>query len=403
MNFDYKKIWSEVITASLIIIISAIAIISFIIISEQDVEVYNPSSAVTVSSATDEIKEVLSLLQTKYMGEVDMEKLVEGAIEGMFSKIDDPYTRYLTEEQYLEEFKETGKEYVGIGVHISWSIKQNGLVIIGTMPESPAKEAGLQSGDVILSVNDIEVTKENYNERINDIKAEKADINTTVKIVIKRGEQDLSFDIPRRSVTPNYIEASVLDNNIGYIKILEFTSGIYEQFKQQYDDLIHNKKVSGLIIDLRNNPGGVVDDTIKIANLLVKDGLILKTVYSEGSVKRYNANSVSCPVPFTVLVNENSASASEILAGCVKDLKQGTVIGTTTFGKGVMQAVIELESGAGIAITTAKFYTASNSEIHGVGIEPDIVVELPEGVVPSLTLELKNDTQLKKAIEVLTN
>lgn len=399
LDLDYKKIWSEVITASLVIIISAIAIISFIIISDQDVDIYNNSATLNANSGSDKIKEILSLIESKYIGEVNMDELVDAAINGIFETIDDPYTRYLTEEEYNEEVNSGEEKYTGIGIHISWSVKKDALVIIGVMPNTPAKEAGLKSGDIIKTVNNNEVNKDNYNARIDEIKGV---ADTTVDLAIERDGKLINFTVKRANIVASNIESNILENNIGYIKILQFSNGIYNEFKTEYDKLIDTDKVDSLIIDLRNNPGGLVNEVLNIANMLVGDGIMLKVEYGDGTTKVYNSNSSKCNIPLVVLVNENSASASEILAGCVKDLKAGTVIGTTTFGKGIMQSVMPLEDGGGVSITVAQFYTASMSEIHGKGIVPDIEIELPEGVVPDLVLDEKVDTQLKKAIEHLT-
>lgn len=397
LDLDYKKIWADVIVTSLIIIICAISIISFIVISDQNVDIYNPSTKVAVSVGTERIQEVLSLIQSKYMGELDVEELTEGAIEGILSKIDDPYTRYLTAEEYKEETRSASEEYSGIGIHMIWKKKEEKLRIVSVMPDTPAKLIGLKSGDIILKVDDIEVTEDNMAKMSNLIKGEEG---TTVKLTIDRGGKELKFDVTRAHITASNIEANLLDN-IGYMRIISFDVDIYKQFHEEYTKLINKDGIKGLIIDLRDNPGGVVNDTIKIADLLVKDGIILKVQYADKTIKNYKANSTSCPVPVVILVNQNSASASEILAGAVKDLNQGTIIGTTTFGKGIMQTIIGLEKGDGLAVTTAKFCNASGKEIHGIGIEPDIYVELDEGVDLDSVAGTEKDNQLQEAIKYL--
>jgi carboxyl-terminal processing protease len=398
MNLDYKKIWTEVITASLIIIISAIAIISFIIISDQDVGVYEDNSKIAVTKGTDKIEEVLSLLQSKYMGKLDVNELVDGAIEGIFSKIDDPYTRYLTDDEYDELINSGNEVYSGIGVHISLNSKTEQLVIIGVMPNSPAKNAGIKAGDIILSVDGIEANVDNYNESVDRIKGK---VGTTVVLKIQRDGKTKEYSVVRNNIEANNIESSVIKDNIGYIRIFEFSNGIYDQFKDEYNNLVSKQKVKALIIDLRNNPGGLVSDTVKIADMLVKEGIILKTVNSDGTTKVYASEESNIEIPLAVLVNENSASASEILAACIKDLQQGTIIGTTTFGKGIVQSVIKLDNGGAVSITTSKYYTASGIEIHGNGIDPNIVINLPKGVINDMYISEKNDSQLKKAIEIV--
>lgn len=400
LDIDYKKMWTEVITACLIIVISAIAIISFIVISDQDVGVYENNSKIAVTKGTDRIEEILSLLQSKYAGELNVDELIDGAIEGIFSKIDDPYTRYLTEEEYNEILNSGNETYSGIGVHISLSSKTEQLTIIGVMPNSPAKKAGIKAGDVILAVDGIDATVENYMESVDRIKGKEG---TEVKLKIKSNGKEKNLSIKRETIQANNIESDIIENNIGYIKIFEFSNEIYDQFKTEYDYLIKEKKVKGLIIDLRNNPGGLVLDTVRIADLLEGEGIILETVNSDGTKKTYTSDKDKIEVPLVVLVNENSASASEILAGSVKDLDAGTVIGTTTFGKGIVQSVIKLENEGGVSITTSKYYTASGIEIHGNGIEPDIKVELPKDVSSDIYIDDEVDGQLKEAIKVIKN
>lgn len=398
LKLDYKKIISEVITASLIIIISGIAIYSFIVISDQNVDVYNSSPKVDAIKGNNKIQEVLSIIQSKYMEDVDVNQLVDGAIEGIFNSIEDDYTRYITPEEYEEMLKEGNEEYVGIGVHISQNTKTGSMVVISVMPNSPAKEAGIISGDMVLSVDDITVTKDTYSEAVNALKGKEG---TVAKLVIQRGEEKINKEVTRKKITSSNVESDVIDNKYGYIRVLEFENNIYNQFKEEYTKLMEEKKVEGLIIDLRNNPGGIVSETVKIADLLCGEGKIVETVYRDGSKKVYTSDATTkCLVPIVVLVNENSASASEILAGAIKDLKQGTLVGKKTFGKGIVQSIVPLNEGGAVSVTTAKYYTASGIEIHGNGITPDVEVDISD-INRGLTVDYNKDEQLRKAVEIL--
>lgn len=400
LKLDYKKIISEVITASLIIIISGIAIYSFIVISDQNVDVYNSSPKVDAIKGNNKIQEVISIIQSKYMEDVDVNELVDGAIAGIFDSIDDNYTRYITPEEYGEMLKEGNEEYVGIGVHISQSTSTGTMVIISVMPDSPAKEAGLMSGDIVLNVDDIEVTKETYSEAVSALKGKEG---TVAKLVIQRGEEKINKEVTRNKITSNNVESDVIDNKYGYIRVLEFENNIYNQFKEEYTKLMEEKKVEGLIIDLRNNPGGIVSETVKIADLLCGEGKIVETVYRDGSKKVYTSDAeTKCTVPLVVLVNESSASASEILAGAIKDLKQGTLVGKKTYGKGIVQSIVPLNDGGAVSVTTAKYYTASGIEIHGNGIQPNIEVDISD-VNRGMTVDYNKDEQLRKAVEILND
>lgn len=395
---NYKKMWSEVITASLIIIISAIAIISFIVISEQDVDIYNPSDKIAVSKGTDKISEVLTLLQSKYMGELDVDNLIDGAIDGIFENIDDPYTRYLTPEEFDEAINSGNEEYFGIGIHISLVKATGEARIVGVMPDTPADKAGIKAGDIIKRVDDIVVNKDNYYEASNAIKGEKG---TKVTLVLERDKKELKFTVVRDKIISSDISSSIINGNIGYIKIFSFEQGVYDNFKTEYNNMLKKDKIKGLIIDLRDNPGGFVDETVRIADLLCGSGTIIKQEYGDGTTKIYTSDKDKCEIPLVVLVNENSASASEILAGSIKDLQAGKIVGTTTFGKGIMQSYIALENGGGVAITIAKYYTASGEEIHEKGIKPNVEKKLEKGQMIDYSANPKTDAQLAEAIKVL--
>lgn len=395
---NYKKMWSEVITASLIIIISAIAIISFIVISGQDVDIYNPSDKIAVSKGTDKISEVLTLLQGKYMGELDVEKLIDGAIEGIFENIDDPYTRYLTPEEFDEAVNSGNEEYCGVGIHISLTRVDGEAIIVGVMPETPAKKAGIKAGDIIKKVDDMVVTAGNYYEASNAIKGEEG---TIVKLTLERDGSEVVFNVKRAKIISSDISSSIINKDVGYIKIFSFEAGVYDNFKAEYNRLTNEEKVRGIIIDLRDNPGGFVDETVRIADFLCGSGTIIKQEYGDGTTRLYTSDAKKSDVPLVVLVNENSASASEILAGSIKDLGAGKLVGTTTFGKGIMQSYIALENGGGVAITVAKYYTASGTEIHGQGIKPDVEKKLNKGQSIDYSANPKTDAQLDQAIKTL--
>ncbi len=400
-NLGIKKILREAITASIIIIICTIVIGSIFIVISPNIEYKKNKSGASkndVDNALSKIREALVRVYDEYIDEVDFDTMVEGAISGIASSTKDPYTRYISEEDFEEMLIEGTEEYVGIGVHLTYDVQKDGILILGLMPGSPAEEVGLKAGDVIYYIENTRVTIDNYLDQIDVIKGEEG---TKVKLIVGRGEELKEFEVLRKKVQNNNISSEILDNNIGYIRIWAFENQIYDQFKKEYDKLMGNN-IKGLIIDLRNNPGGLVDQTLKIANLLVPESDALKLVSRYGVEKIYKTTSKDeINIPLAIVVNENSASASEILSGIVKDSNKGVIVGTKTYGKGIVQSTKQLSFGGALSITTAKYYTASGIEIHKNGIIPDIEVNLDEEHRGDMTVPYDSDLQLKKAVEYI--
>lgn len=401
-KIDKWKIVSNALTASITILLVGIVAVSLYIVISPKITEKSSKAAVENSKETqqymDRIKEAMVKIQTEYVDDVDMEKVVAGAIDGMAEATGDPYTRYVSKEEYDKMLVEGKEEYDGIGVHITYDVKRNGILILGLMPNSPALEAGLKNNDVILQVDDMVVTIDNYKEAVEKLKGV---AGTKVTLKVKRGEEIITKEAMRKKIVTNNTESEVLENNIGYIKIWSFENGICDQFKAEYEAL-KAKNVSGLVIDLRNNPGGLVNETIDILSLLLPKGEVLKLVKKDGSTKVYNSEGTSViNIPLVVLVNSSSASASEILASAVKDSQKGILIGNKTYGKGLVQTIERLSFGDAISITTSKYYTASGIEIHKNGIEPNIKVDLPEDVKNETVIPKDKDTQLQKALEYI--
>lgn len=401
-KIDKWKVVSNALTASItILLVGIIATSLYIVISPKITEKSskaNVENSKETQQYLDRIKEAMVKIQTEYVDDVDMEKVVAGAIDGMAEATGDPYTRYVSKEEYDKMLVEGKEEYDGIGVHITYDVKRNGILILGLMPNSPALEAGLKNNDVILQVDDMVVTIDNYKEAVEKLKGV---AGTKVVLKVKRGEEIITKEAMRKKIITNNTESEVLENNIGYIKIWSFENGICDQFKAEYEAL-KAKNVSGLVIDLRNNPGGLVNETIDILSLLLPKGEVLKLVKKDGSTKVYNSEGTSViNIPLVVLVNSSSASASEILASAVKDSQKGILIGNKTYGKGIVQTIERLSFGDAISITTSKYYTASGIEIHKNGIEPNIKVDLPEDVKNETVIPKDKDTQLQKALEYI--
>lgn len=401
IKLDKGKIITTSITAALTIFLAAILIGALVIVVspvlKKDTNNSNANSKIE-DVYIERIKYALEEVSSKYVEDVDMDTLVDGAINGIASATGDPYTRYLSEEEYKEMLSSSVEPYSGIGVHLTFDRDTSGIEILGIMPDSPAIKADIKVGDIILKVEDIVVSLENYQDCVDAIKGESG---TSVKLIVKRGDELIEKSVTRESIVANNIESEILEGNIGYIRIWQFDNGIYKQFKTEYDKL-KAQNITGLVIDVRNNPGGLVTDTLNIARLLLPECDLLKLVYKDGTEKVYKCDGKNeIQIPLAILVNSRSASASEILSGAIKDSGKGVVIGTTTYGKGIVQTIEPLNNRGALSITTSKYYTSSGVEIHGKGIEPNIVVEVSDEVANDLTIERSKDTQLQEAIKYI--
>lgn len=340
-----------------------------------------------------------SIIDEYYLGEVDEEKLNEGAIRGYIEGLDDPYTEYISKEEMEEYMQDTLGNYVGIGIYMVLDKESGKIKILSPMKGSPAEKAGIQPGDIIETVDGETYTKEEMSSVSDKIKGKEG---TTVKIGIIRGIEKLEFEIKRENIKVNPVEGKVLENNIGYIKFSSFDETTAQDFKTKYEEL-QKQNIKSLIIDLRNNGGGLVDQAIDIADYFTEKGVpLLYEVDKNGNeeiMKSENAPIINLPT--IILTNENTASASEILAGALKDYGKAKIVGTKTYGKGVIQEIMKLKDGSGIKITTEEYQTPNHDKINKVGIEPDEKVELPDTITSVLNVPVDQDTQLKKAIEIL--
>ena len=403
---DKNKVLSGVLTSTITVVLSGIILWCLWTVVNSDASstssvLTNPNSS-SNSIYLSRIDEAINQLKEKYIDidDVDMDALIDGAIEGLVSATGDPYSRYLTDEEFSELLTSGTEVFCGIGVHLIYDSATGGILVVGVMPDSPALESGIKPGDVILKVGDTIVNLENYSDCVANIKGEEG---TKAKLTISRKGEVFEKEITRKTITANNVESDVLDSNIGYIKILSFDNNIYNQFKTEYDKLM-SQNISGFVIDVRDNPGGLVSETIKILDLLLPKYDVLKLEYKDGSNKVYKCSDDNqINIPLTIITNSRSASASEILASAIKDSKKGVIIGEKTYGKGVVQEVEKLDAKGALSITVAKYYTISGIEIHGNGIEPDISVELPSEVSNLNVIERDKDTQLQRAIEYIKN
>ena len=339
------------------------------------------------------------IIDKYYLGDVDETKLEEGAIKGYIEGLDDPYTEYISKEDMDSYLDDTMGNFVGIGIYMIKNTKYDKIQVLSTIKGSPAEEAGIQSGDLILSVDGIEYKADDMTAVSNKIKGEEG---TKVTIELLRGSDNIKYELTRSKVKVNQVEGKVLSNDIGYIKFTSFDETTAEDFKKQYQELA-KKNIKSLIIDLRNNGGGIVDQALEIADYIAdKDSVLLYEVdkNNKETVRKAKTDPI-INMPIVILTNENTASASEILAGALKDLGKAKTVGTTTYGKGVIQQILKLNDGSGLKITIEEYQTPNKNKINKVGIEPDEKVELPDSVESIFTIKESEDTQLQKAIDML--
>ncbi len=335
-----------------------------------------------------------------YYREPDDGKMIEYAAKGLMAGLDDPYSFYYSPEEFQQMWEDDEGNYTGIGVMILGDGKTNTCVITRVFKGSPAEEAGVRRGDILYRVeDDLYVTAENLTEAVNVMRGEP---DTYVNVTFLRNGEEITFNICRRVVNVNQVESTMLDPEIGYIAMYQFAGEADKEFKAALDDLI-GKGAKAVIIDLRDNTGGWVEQARVIGDLFLDSGDLCYLVYRDGSEDHiYPTTDGKVDVKVTVLVNEMSASSSEILTGALKDSAGATVVGTKTFGKGIVQNVLPIGTeGAGFQITIAEYFTPKGNKVHEVGITPDVIVERPEEDTGNYDFaDLENDIQLRKALEV---
>lgn len=353
------------------------------------------------AQAISKINELSAYIDAYYYDEMETEDLQNGLYAGLLAGIGDKYSTYYTAEEYQEsQVSMTGK-YYGIGAGLTQDVDTMVVSITKIYEGTPSEAAGLLADDIILSVEDVDATSMEVSDLVLLIRGEEG---TTVHLEVYRpstGEY-LSFDVERANVVLPSVASEMLTDEIGYIRIESFEEDTATQFEVAMAEL-QTQGMQSLVIDLRYNGGGLVDSVVQILDDILPEGLLVYIEDKNGKRQEYHSSGETyCDYPLVVLINEDSASASEIFAGAIQDYDYGTLIGTTTFGKGIVQTIFRLSDGDAVKLTTAKYFTPDGSYIHGVGIEPDIELEYeylnPEGE----SYEMQYDNQIQKAIEVLS-
>ena len=332
---------------------------------------------------------IYSLINKSYVNDVVSDKLVAGMIKGMVESLGDEHSIYLDKKMYQEMLMKTEGYFGGVGIVLG--VKDKDLTVVAPIEDTPGFLAGIKPGDIIVAIDQINVKELSLEEAVNKIRGAQG---STVVLSIKRAEEIKDYILIRSNIEIKTVKGEILDNNVGYIRIAMFSEKTATELNKVYQELI-NKGATAFVLDLRSNPGGLLQASVAAANLFVPQGPVVSVVHKDGSKEVYSSNLAGINYPLAVLINGGSASAAEILAGAIKDTNAGTLVGTKSYGKGSVQGVIPIGNAEAIKLTIAKYYTPSNVSIDGVGIEPNIIVELPK--------DAKTDVQLAKALAVVKN
>ena len=345
----------------------------------------------------DKLLEIMGIVGDNYYQDVETDDLLEGAAQGLLYGVGDPYTFYYTAEDFAEMWEEDEGEYAGIGIQISASYLTNICTVSRVFDNGPAHEAGVLKGDILYKVEDMYVDAYNLQDAVDIMRGIPG---TDVNVVFLRGGEELSFTLTRAKISVNRVESTMLEDGIGYIYLYDFAGDCAVKFEAALNDLV-DRGAKGIIIDLRDNPGGWTADAESIADLFMDKGVIYYLEYRDGQREYAYSKNGKTDVQLVVLMNQYSASSSEILCGALKDRANATVVGVQSYGKGIVQAVVGLSDQSGMQVTIAQYFTPNGNKVHQVGITPDVEVQLPEGDNGMYQFGDLSDPQLSRALEIM--
>ena len=360
-------------------------------------------AAIDWNKVTDKEEEIYNTIDEYYLNGIDNDKMKDGIYKGMVDSLGDPYTVYYNSEEYKQFTSSSSGTYSGIGVAVSQNVTTGAITIVKTFKKGSGEKEGMKPGDVIYKVEGKKIEGLELSKVVSMIKGKEG---TFVKVTVLRDGKEIEFNLERKKLevdTVNYRMEDRSGKKIGYISVSEFDEVTASQFKSAISEL-SKEGMEGLVIDLRDNPGGLLDVTCEMLDRMIKKGLLVYTVDKYGKrVDEDATDSDSFDKPVAILVNGNSASASEVFSGAMKDYKAATLVGTKTFGKGIVQSIVPFEDGTAMKVTVSKYYTPNGVNIHGTGIEPDVVVELSKDATKNGKYDRKYDNQLDKALDVVVD
>lgn len=369
---------------------------NILIIGESGASQVN-GDAILSDEIVEKIDELYSYMNIYYYEDFEKEEIAEALYSGLLNSLDDPYSVYYTAEEYEELMVNTSGTYCGIGAGVSQDLTTMEVTITKVYSGTPSEEAGLLAGDMIVSVDGLEAVTVSVDELVQHIRGEEG---TSVHMTIYRSstQETLEFDVVRRFVELASVEGEMLENGIAYIEVLEFQSKTDEQFAAMVEDF-KSQGMKGLIVDVRANPGGLLTSVVNMLDYVLPEGLLVYIEDKYGNREEYTSDASCLDIPMVVLVDQNSASASEIFAGALKDYEYATLVGKTTYGKGIVQNIIPLEDGDAMKLTTAKYFTPNGNYIHEVGVAPNVEVEYEYTGDVEAVYDKQYDSQFVKALE----
>ena len=374
--------------STILVALLTVACVSQPVIQEQ------ATNSRSLTTGFERVEEVWQLLEQQHItrSDLDSDKISEAAIRGMLESLDDPYASFLDAEQFSMESQDVHGSFEGIGAHVG--MRDEKITIIAPMPDSPAEKAGIRSGDVILGINGSSTADTTLLEAVSKIRGKKG---TTVDLLILHVNETapVTITVRRGVIQIDSVSFQLMPDNIGYIYISNFTESTKSEVETALKAFKESTASGSLVLDLRNNPGGLLNSVVDVTSLFIDDGLVLYEIDGSGARKDWPVRRTGNKqdYPMVVLINQFSASASEVLCGALMDHQRATVIGTKSFGKGSVNILRSLSDGSGIYFTVAHWFTPNGTLIEGSGIKPDVLVDIP--------VDSTNDIQMEKALEIL--
>lgn len=374
------------------IIFGAIAIVVATVLLMSSLFVYLLQSTLGDAAGAIRLFRAMQIIKARYVEDVPVDTLMTGAIKGMVNSLGDPHSIYMDAKMYKEFMIETEGSFGGVGIVLG--AKEKVLTVISPIEGTPGEKAGIKSGDEIVKIDGQDTKGLALDEAVSKIRGPEG---TQVTLTIRRGQEVKDYTLTRSNIQIKTVSGKMLPDHIGYIRLSMFNENTGSDLVKKYQEL-EKEGMKAIVLDLRDNPGGLLDESVKVANKFVPKGPVVSVITRDGRRDTSTSNLEAVKYPCVVLVNGGSASASEIVAGAIQDTGSGTLVGTKTYGKGSVQTLMRLDGGAAIKLTIAKYYTPKDRSINGIGIEPDVKVELPEQTQPGQEVK---DIQLDKAVEIV--